>query len=207
MDRHDVDRSQRVAQHHLAHSALCLVHGAMVADRARFEHVTLFRSGSSLKLSMIRNLADSNQNTPLPANATQAPIWSRSDTTSSSTSDRLSAVIDLPKSLIWQEPLSRVLHRAGLVKSRSEGERLCAEGGAYVGQLSKSIREAEEDDIQFVPSAKLDTNHMGDHVIGENLLLLRAGKRNVKLIKVLGDQIVQEQDSSGSGSIGSGKSA
>lgn len=126
-----------------------------------------------------------------------------------------SASVVLPTSLIRDQPIARVLYAAGLVSSRSEGHRLATAQGAYIGHESgvsgsgiggeagKGGREMN-DQLTFTPAKLHDKSQTWNYVIKpresaaeasaaaaageEGLLILRAGKWKMRVIRVVSDE-------------------
>ena len=110
--------------------------------------------------------------------------------------------VTLPKSMVDQQSMAKVLFSAGLVASRSEGHRLLENKGAYIGRRS-SNREAMGDDLSFVPATLNDPGQTWRNVIKdrdldfenpmdekdeEGILILRTGKWKIRIIRIVSDK-------------------
>lgn len=106
----------------------------------------------------------------------------------------------LPKSLVKDQSIAKVLWSAGLVSSRSEGHRLALNSGAYIGR-NPSNKGAMRDAVEFFPAKLRDPHQTWDNVIRdvplsdemvkpgeEGLLVLRTGKWKVRLCRIVSDE-------------------
>ena len=131
----------------------------------------MFPSGRTLKLELIRNLADQHD----------------AEISNNGPSNVSSAVALLPELLVNDQPLDRLLFLADLVKSKSEGRRLCSSGGAYVGSKLESP-SGQEDEIVFTVAEDSEMAYSGNSLIDGDLIILRAGKQRIRIIKVIDDE-------------------
>jgi tyrosyl-tRNA synthetase len=163
MIEHEADPGKRKAQHLLASEVLELVHGPEEAIKTRAEH-------QSMRSPNLMSLANSS-----------------ADSTSSQTASSSQAAqrTQLPKSLVYNTPFGRILFHAGLVKTKSEGARLIAKGGAYVATPGEQS-EGEAGELNFVPVKDQQPTDVENLVI-ERLLILRLGKWKVRVIEVVDD--------------------
>lgn len=184
VSEHQANASKRIAQHKLAYEVLSLVHSASDAQEAARQHGQLFARNPTLhQLSTSNNSMDSpgNSKPELISNSLNkmAPI------TTASNSPSLN--ITLPASLVVDQPIGRVLYSAGLVTSRSEGHRLCAMEGAYVGS-----RPADQgtmgDSLEFTPCKNWQPTATTSHIIDGKVLILRVGKWRMKIVHLVSDQ-------------------
>lgn len=205
MAKHKHDPSARVPHHALAFEFVSLVHGETAAKEAESQHKSIF-SKSPLTLATKTNAAAkdnpllSNQNatTRLTGTYTSAQLNPFADQTNAQSTTGTQQVI-LPKSLIYNQPIARVLHAAGLVTSRSEGHRLAEGKGAYIGRRSSDKAEMS-DDVSWVPAKPRDPLQTWTYVIRdsdptvktepgeEGLLILRVGKWKVRIVRVVSDE-------------------
>ena len=93
----------------------------------------------------------------------------------------------LPRSFVMQQSSSRILYAAGLVRSASEGERLIQARGAYVGQ-QKGKNPKLDGELKWLALTSSAKGDVGKMVVDESLLLLRAGKWNIKIARIIGDE-------------------
>ena len=103
-----------------------------------------------------------------------------------------SSHLTLPKSLIYNQPISRVLFAAGLVGSRSEGHRLASNQGAYIG-AKHGFTAGMGDELSFSPIVNWKPEETAKYVIDGELLILRVGKWKVRIVKVVSDEEFDEQ--------------
>lgn len=187
MQEHEKDQSKRIAQHKLASEFTELIHGLSAASEAEAQHRKLH--SKQMSLSDMRSSVDETKaaevhpRTGLPMfghpslNKHAQPLHREDDTT---------ATIRLPESLVIRKPMSQILHSAGLVTSRTEGQRLINAGGAYVGATADSKQEMG-DSLSFTPVLSADWNEVRKYIVDGNLLILRSGKWRIKIIKIIPD--------------------
>ena len=95
----------------------------------------------------------------------------------------------LPRHLVHNTPLSRVLFHAGLVATKSEGARLIAKGGVYVATNSG---DGEQSVWEQVKDEKSTTE--ADFMVN-GLLMLRLGKWKVRVIEAVDETSVTSESS------------
>ncbi|KAF7846102.1 hypothetical protein BT93_L5252, partial [Corymbia citriodora subsp. variegata] len=154
MTEHKMNPGQRKAQHLLAGEVIQLVHGAEEAEQARAEH-------QAMRSPTVNSL------------------------TQQSTSDEAAneTIVKLPKSLVHDTPLARILYHAGIAATKSEGARLIAKGGIYVASISP-----QEDDKLIFTAVKNLTSSDVESLIIDGRLMLRLGKWKVRVIEVVSDE-------------------
>lgn len=173
MDEHVKDPANRHAQHKLAQEVVELVHGSQAAIDAEASHRVAFgsRSGSKETVSSRGDLSNSlNRQAPQTNSSNMPPIN-----------------IVLPTSLIYNQSIARILHSAGLVSSRSEGHRLAANQGAYIGSRADGTGRMS-DDLTFTPVKLFAPERTKDYIIDGDLLILRVGKWKLKVVKIVSDE-------------------
>jgi tyrosyl-tRNA synthetase len=172
MAEHHSEPNKRIAQHQLAFEVLELTHGKELATQAAQQHDLVFKSippGAA-------NPAHIPETTPLD-------IGSPHTTQNNAPSPHAL----LPASLVYNQPLSRVLYYAGLVKSRGEGHRIVANKGAYVG--SRPGRSGPMGDhLEFTPVQNWEGGETEKFITDGDMLILRVGKWKVKIIKIVSDE-------------------
>ena len=183
MREHAQDESKRVAQHRLAGDFVELVHGLAAAEKAANEHRALFKKDLSLAdLKAMRASDKSSQKDYVPVdinpslNKRAAPPRLE---------ENLSTRLKLPRSLVHGNPLSRVLWHAGLVASRSEGQRLMNNRGVSIGGASEGGR-AMGDQLSFHPATGTRADEVAQYIVDE-MLILRIGKWKVRIIDIVPD--------------------
>lgn len=166
MQEFNKDRGKRKAQHLLAGEVLELVHGPEEAAKARAAHQAM-RAPTLTSLSM--------------------PASPQSHTTDAGDKTVQAAQrIRLSRSLVYNVPFARILFHAGLVKTKSEGARIIAKGGAYVAvpaessETSESIRE----NLEFMQISS-DRTAEAQSFVMDGLLVVRLGKWKVSVIEVV----------------------
>lgn len=194
MSEHQADASQRIAQHKLAYEVMCLVHSKAEAKEAQKQHAQLFtRNRKPQQVSISKSSNDSPENSK---SSNDSPENSKPEVLSNALNKRApittafnspSLNITLPASLVVDQPISRVLYSAGLVGSRSEGHRLCAQDGAYVGS-----RPADGgtmgDSLEFTPCKNWLPRTTTKYIIDGKILILRVGKWKMKIVHLVSDQ-------------------
>jgi len=167
MSKHILDPSKREAQHLLAREFIELVHGEAEARKAEAEHRSLFGKK-------------------------QLPTAEEHDSEASGpVTGKLTARVDLllPVSLVQRQTLSKIVWSIGLASSRSRAHDHILQGAIYIGQ-----RSTENDELTFVPVKSFSSDrttvpvtkqHM---LIDGQLLVLRRGKKNIRVCKVVSDE-------------------
>jgi tyrosyl-tRNA synthetase len=171
---HEKDPPKRVAQHRLAREFVELIHGPLEAKNAEEQHRLLF-SNRSKPISLGSAGAAAGDQGP-------SLVTSHINQTNSP-----SANIFLPESCVINQPMARVLYSAGLVVSRSEGNRLAASQGAYIGSRSDG-KGNMSDDLTFSPVKLWKPEDTQKYIIDGDLLVLRAGKWKVRIVRILSDE-------------------
>lgn len=182
MDRHKEDPSSRQAQHRLAYEVMYMVHGVLEADKVASQHSAFFNrkpySAPQPPKESLHAVDKADLNSLVNRNAPQ---------TSAETPFKHN--LTLPRSLVENQPVPRILVAAGLVSSRSEGNRMMEAGGVYVGRqpglgLGKDMR----DSMEFIPCKDSRAELSWSYVIEDSLLILRTGKWRVRIIKIVPDE-------------------
>ncbi|KAK0255112.1 tyrosyl-tRNA synthetase, partial [Friedmanniomyces endolithicus] len=100
--------------------------------------------------------------------------------------------VTLPSSLVMNEPFSRILYHAGFVKSKSEGARLIAKGGAYVASplpivlTDRTVSTTAEGDVTFVQLKDQTAEDVQQYIMND-YLYFRIGKWKVRIVKIIDD--------------------
>jgi len=182
MATHEQDPSKRLAQRRLALEVVQMIHGDPAAKEAENQTSLLFPGAKPPPAAPTPFPTDDPKNPPLsislnpkaPQVTTQYPSSSRTT---------------LPKSLVYNQPIARVLFAAGLVSSRSEGHRLAANQGAYIGG-SKALNYSKNmgDGLTFSPIMNWQPAETESYIIDGKLLILRVGKWKVKIVSIISDE-------------------
>lgn len=185
MEEHNKSPPKRIAQHKLAQEVLKLVHGDQLANEAEQEHSKIFNKSLY----------------PKPHNddyKTQSPDHVNKVVPSTSQNSAPTHSLILPKSLIYNQPIDRVLYHAGLVTSRSEGNRMVSKKGAYLGARPGGTGTMGEQ-VDFSPAAHWNGKETEKYIIGGDTLIIRVGKWKVKVIKIISDEEFEKQGLSAPG--------
>ncbi len=173
MDEHAKEPSKRHAQHALARDVVEMIHGEDEAKNAEASHRMLFaaRSGQEKPAPIGGDLSNSLNEKAPQTNSSNMPTVS----------------IVLPHSLVYHRPIARILHSAGLVSSKSEGHRLAANQGAYIGSRADGTGRMRED-LTFTPVTLFAPYRTKDYIIDGDVLILRVGKWKLKVVKIVSDE-------------------
>ena len=180
MAEQSADPSKRPAQRRLAHEVIAIVYGLPEAEKLAFEQGLLFRTPVSAS-SPTKNPTSGPQYADInPVANPNAPQVNAATTTTYNAT--------VPRSLVRERPMSHVLHVAGLVASRGEGQRLVAAGAAYVtGRRGHDVRM--QHDLSFVPIKNPAPGAAWPYVSeDESRLILRVGKWKVRVVKLVDDE-------------------
>lgn len=195
MAEHEKQPSKRIAQSKLASEVLEIIHGSTITREVEAQHTLFFRPTAipnpleAKDAQKIKEEAEGDSDVTTSKTAKPADISSSLNIhamhTTAANSPSQNAV--LPKSLVYNQPIARVLYSAGLVVSKSEGHRLCAKRGAYIGSRP-SASGTMSDHLDFSPCMNWNPRETEKYIIGDDLLILRVGKWKVKLIKIISDE-------------------
>jgi tyrosyl-tRNA synthetase len=163
--------SQRKAQHALAREFLELVHGVDEAKHAESQHRLIFQ-GKAVPLFSPEVAAAQN--------GTAAQI---------NLNNRPKANLTLPQSLIYTKSIGRILFACGLATSASEGHRLANNQAVYIGGPPGGTKKPMDDGaLSFTPVKVWFPEDTKKFLIDNELLILRRGKHNVRIIRVVPDE-------------------
>jgi tyrosyl-tRNA synthetase len=181
MEEHMKAPSQRLAQHKLAREFLELVHGPEEAKAAEVQHRIMYqkyvpRVEHKLVREGPQTAEQLRRSRPPPVTLNNAPA----------------ANIKLPRSLIENRSIGRIIYAAGLAASASEGHRFAAAGSVYIG-ARPGRREAMNDAaVAFTPITVWTVEETKQFLIDGNLLILRKGKHNVRIVEIVEDDVWAE---------------
>ena len=184
VSEHQANASKRIAQHKLAYEVLSLVHSASDAQEAARQHNQLFTRNPSLQQLSTSDRSKDSPGTSKPEFISNS-LNKMAPITTASNSPSLN--ITLPTSLVVDQPIGRVLYSAGLVTSRSEGHRLCANEGAYVGSRPAN-QGTMGDSLEFTPCKNWHPTETTTHIIDGKVLILRVGKWRMKIVHLISNQ-------------------
>lgn len=188
IEEHTVNPSKRIAQHRLAFDFVEMVHGLGAAQEAQDQHKQVF--SKSLSLDDIKTQIQKETKTTSDGRpADQHPSLNKHAAPLSFDST-YNTNIKLPRSLVFQQPLSRIMWSAGLAASRSEAQRLINSKGAYIGGRVGKDGEIVPigDQVSYIPATDAKWSFVEPLIIGGNLLLLRTGKWKKKFIEIVPDE-------------------
>ena len=183
MEAHNKEPSKRAAQHRLAREVLEIAHGTQVALQAELEHRSLFTKPTIAPIA------------PDAGDGSKPPDMNRrlNDTAPSVSVDNIPSFnAILPKSLVHNVPISRVIYHAGLVASRSEGHRMVASKGVYIGSRPGKPG-LMGDQVDFTTVGNTPGSATWEYVLGGNTLIVRIGKWKIKIIKIVDDAEFEAQ--------------
>jgi tyrosyl-tRNA synthetase len=159
MTVHNAAPEKRTAQHLLAREFVELTHGFEEAESAQQQHRSMFSKDSG--------------------DAAAQSSWEQQP-------DAI-----LPRSMFFGKPFSAVLLSAALADSKSEATRLVKNKGAYIHAPAQSKTPAMDVAMSFAqindPMALLNDSHLSRGTDGGEFLILRSGKRKVRIIKLVSD--------------------
>lgn len=181
MSEHDQDQSKRIAQRRLALEVIQMIHGTKEAEQVETQHKSLFRPATPPKAVAIDDPNAPDLNVSLNPSAPHI-----------SAQNFPSPHVTLPHSLVYNQPIARVLFAAGLVASRSEGHRLATKRGAYIGGR-RGVQKQMRDGLDFTPIENWKPEETSNYIIEGRLLILRVGKWKVKVVQIVSDEEFDDQ--------------
>lgn len=185
MEEHNKAPPKRIAQHKLAQEVVALIHGESLASEVEREHKMMFNRSS---VSGLQTNDDGNQPTD-DAKKAVSFVGGNSAPTSS---------LILPKSLVYNQSVDRILYHAGLVASRSEGHRVVSQKGAYLGARPGGSGTMGEQ-VDWSPATHWDGKLTAKYIIDEDTLIIRVGKLRVRIIKIISDAEFEQRGLSAPG--------
>ncbi|XTI84198.1 tyrosyl-tRNA synthetase-like protein [Cenococcum geophilum] len=203
MQSHIQDPSKRAAQHLLAREFVELAHGAQAAKNAEMQHKKMFSRGTgTIQLSAIKEELPKKQieggpatkegtNAKSPQESYMSPSLNRKAPAISS-HNAPSKHIVLPKSLVFGQAFPKILHAAGLASSKGEGHKLVMNQGAYVAS-DPGRASTMGDALTWLPIKNFDPELPKQFLIEENLLVLRVGKWNIRMCRIINDEEFETQ--------------
>lgn len=198
MEEHKPSPEKRIAQHLLAREFLELAHGAQVASEAAGEHRT--RATQRRTISVRDAFAKANAEATMSARVGADPrlnvrsVSLNPRATPSTANNTHTESIELSLEFLEGATFPAVLLAAGLVNSKSEGQRLITNRGAYVARYKSAL----QDHLEWSAIRSTVAGNPATWVVwdGPNasrgLLALRVGKWNVKIVHILKDPPVRE---------------
>ncbi|KAL9621160.1 MAG: hypothetical protein Q9160_004411 [Pyrenula sp. 1 TL-2023] len=192
---HEKDPSKRKAQHLLAYEFVWLAHGNSAADEAEKQHRQLFGRNVSFQglLEQTRQASEGEEVSEPPGNGGQGredwnPSLNKYAQPTRMDSNQPTR-IKLPRSLVVNQYMNRVLWSAGLVGSKSEGHRLLTNQGCYVGaQPHRTSKDPMGEALEFSPLTNFTAEDTAKYIIDDSLLILRVGKWKMRIITLVPDE-------------------
>lgn len=187
MEKQREDPPSRIAHHTLAREFVELIHGPATASRTALQHKQLFRPRDSTAEptpppTRTSNMPESFAKRPeaefmnrAAGNIYAPPVGYQ---------DMSHSKIALPRPLVFEQTLNKVLYNAGLVKSFSEGHRLIANGGAHIGSRSDGTGRMS-DSLSFTPILPWTAERNADFVIEDKIMIVKIGKWKMKIIELV----------------------
>lgn len=176
MDEHRKEPSKRQAQHVLARDFLELVHGKVAAQAAELQHRLCFGKPVDQKSPEIQEALKR-----IGEEAT-------SSTVAINASNRPSPDLKLPYSFVYTRSIARILVAAGLCATASEANRLTGSSGAYIGGSRPLGYKGKDDILTFTPIKSWKNQDTHHYLVDGKLLVLRRGKANIRIVKVVPDE-------------------
>lgn len=189
METHNEDPSKRVAQHKLASQFVELVHGHIIAENVEKQHRLIFSHGKNPADVLPKQEAGKTGafNAAVDKTAPQVNAFSG-----------ITPHVVLPRSLVENQFFHKVLFHAGMVSSKAEGYRLILNNGAHVGSMPDSKHEMG-DALAYIPIRTWPAEVTKNFIIGDDLMILKAGKWKVKIVKLVSDEEFEAQGLSAPG--------
>ncbi|KHJ35421.1 putative tyrosyl-trna mitochondrial precursor [Erysiphe necator] len=172
VDEHFKEPPKRLAQHRLAQEFVELVHGFQLANEAKEQHNLLFQKNSS----------------PLQLATTDS---TKSDHSMKQTTvnNRPKVNLKLPESLIYQRMFGKVVFAAGFASSLSEGRRLLNASGIYIGTMPDRSTNFDSGHVTWSKvEADSEAPYLRKYLANGELIILRKGKHNVRIIQIISDE-------------------
>ncbi|KAL8714532.1 MAG: hypothetical protein Q9220_001480 [cf. Caloplaca sp. 1 TL-2023] len=186
MAEHEKDPGSRIAQRRLAREALEIIHGEETTRAVEAQHGILFKPSKTAMRRQVR--AARNPDSVASTDAKTTDLNFLVNKQAGPDKPGSGGQIILPRSLVVSRQISRVLYAAGLVGSRSEGHRMMAARGAYIGSLPGKQHTTMPDHVEFTPALNWDDEYINRFIIDDKLLILRVGKWKIRVIKIVPDE-------------------
>ncbi|OBT64198.1 hypothetical protein VE03_06833 [Pseudogymnoascus sp. 23342-1-I1] len=175
VEAHNQAPHERKAQHVLARNFVELIHGPAEAKAAEANHRLLFGKPSLSSLIETPNdnaTAESVKKGPTPVTLNNAP----------------SINITLPRSVL-NKSIGKIAFAAGLAESASDGHRLVSNGSLYISGPSSQKKQAmDEAELKFTQIKNWLIADTKKFLVGDEMLVLRRGKHNIRIVKIVEDK-------------------
>lgn len=178
IEQHNAKPEERLAQRTLARNFLELVHGDEEAKAAEAHHRLLYGKPTLASLMTTEKAAyspiaagtEKEKKGPAPITLNNAPQMN----------------ITLPRSIL-NKSIGKIIYAAGLASSNSEAHREVSKGGMHIGGTPSQKKAMAEEELKFTPIKNWVIEDTSKYVIGDNVLVLRKGKHNIRIIKLVSD--------------------
>ncbi|PFH57336.1 hypothetical protein XA68_15208 [Ophiocordyceps unilateralis] len=179
MQEHERDPTRRVAQHALAFEVVCLAHGIDRANKEAQQHKLMYASGKG----------DGGAEQSGEGGAEQAGDgkWTPGSTAAVTPNNAPQSDMELPDSVMNLSP-GRILQAVGLAGSSSEGHRMTVAQGAYVAASPGQERGLVPGNLSWTPMKMWFPGETRKFLIDDKLLILRKGKHNVRIVRLVSDE-------------------
>lgn len=167
IEEHMKEPSKRKAQHKLALEVVELAHGAHLAMEAENQHRLIFKKGPA-----------AFEPAKPDKNAIAGVI---------TTNNRPKINMKLPESLIYQKMFGRVVHAAGFAPSLSESRRLLNASSIYIGTMADGTVDLDCGHFTWSKVESVESTNLKKYLAYGELLILRKGKHNIRIIQVIPD--------------------
>ena len=171
---------QRKAQHKLAREFVALIHGEKEAAQAESQHRLLFAKAAMTLEEFAAPKAEFSSGSP--SSSTELPPGV--------TKNQPTAHLKLPRSIVEDSNLGKVLLACGIANSSSEGHRLAKESAVYVGGLQAGPNNGtvtSESRLNFTSIKSWKSEDLKKFLIDDKLLIFRRGKTFVRIVEVVPD--------------------
>lgn len=176
---HMEDPSKRIAQHKLASEFVELVHGKQEAVSVKAQHQLMFQKPSDPEIDA------------------QSPGLTTNDLVSINAlenahinlNNRPKAHMKLPRSLFEHQSIGKILMACGLADSASEGHRLARQQAVHISGRSGGNKQPMLDGaLSFSPVKPWKPEETRKFIGDDDLVILRRGKHNIRIIDVVDDE-------------------
>ncbi|EHL01867.1 putative Tyrosyl-tRNA synthetase, mitochondrial [Glarea lozoyensis 74030] len=178
VQEHLLDPSARKAQHMLARELVELVHGPHEAKAVEEQHRLLFQKKSANVLDDASEHASSPQ---ISANPHPDPNYI-------TLNNRPKINVQLPASVLETLSIARIVFAAGLAASATEAHQLVQNHGIQIGGMAGKAKSSEPGFVIWTKVAAWKNEETAKYLIGGDLLMLKRGKHNVRVIQVVPDE-------------------
>jgi tyrosyl-tRNA synthetase len=178
MEEQNQEPSKRVAHHRLAYEVLSLVHGEKEAKKTQEEHRMMYSLGGAAIPLVARSAPEGSEYAePVgPITPNNAP--------------RIDMI--LPESLIMHKSIGRILYAAGFADSPTKGHKLAQQEAVYIGGMPGRApghgQPMDPAQLTWNPIKLWFPQETQKYLIDGELLILRKGKHNLRVIKMVSDE-------------------